>query len=464
MDLSDYDLHTSPFKLSVEEYLYDCDEEIARRRHLQQCINAHQGILSPIRTFPPEILAEIFMPTLDDNYDVFDTKRGPWVLGHVCRRWKCISRSYPALWTSFRRSDLPDILKEELDIRYSLQSLIIANDTLWVNYKSRLWAVLRGLFDTLIRHSLRWRSATFIIPLKLGRRLQKAKGRLLSLVSFDLSACDGLEEDGSFDRETIDMLSVAPELRMLTITSVPDNMLLSFSWSQMRHLYHDFEASIEDHLRLNGIPLLETYIASFHDHSHFEKRKLHCTHNYLRHLELSCPESPPTLLQYLTCPALEELSLDVDDVTNISQILYVFGDRSGCPLRELFVEFKHAGNLRLLDSLAHKVPGWDHDLFPKLEVLDITVDEGGDDTPNIFEQFTEIMNAHWSFSNPAGLGSMSLIINKDAWADSYEIAWAQNQLDLIHLFQEDGLDVTLTWNGKQEVGMGVSTVELITCQ
>ncbi|KAK0218983.1 hypothetical protein IW262DRAFT_1249822, partial [Armillaria fumosa] len=101
---------------SVEEFLHDHikelsnqDEEIARvsallnrlmnkRRHLQQYINAHQGIFSPIRTCPPEILAEIFMQTLDDHYDVFDTKRGPWVLGHVCRRWKYISRSYPALW------------------------------------------------------------------------------------------------------------------------------------------------------------------------------------------------------------------------------------------------------------------------------------------------------------------------------------------------------------------------------
>ncbi|KAK0477585.1 hypothetical protein IW261DRAFT_1338290 [Armillaria novae-zelandiae] len=207
MDLPDPDLHTSPFKSlvltndspsdleaeSIGEFVHNHirelskqDEEIARvsalltilfaftmpadvyfqheRQHMQQYINAHQDILSLIRTFPSEILAEIFLQTLDDHYDVFDMKRGPWVLGHVCRRWKYISHSYPALWTSLSieslhlqpesgRSDLPDILKEvlalsgnqELDIRYSLQSLIMANDSddspskaLWVNYKSRL--------------------------------------------------------------------------------------------------------------------------------------------------------------------------------------------------------------------------------------------------------------------------------------------------------------------------------------
>ncbi|KAK0465814.1 hypothetical protein IW261DRAFT_1684262 [Armillaria novae-zelandiae] len=253
---------------------------------------------------------------------------------------------------------------------------------LWVNYKSRLWAVLRGLFDTLIHRSLRWRRGTFIV------------------VGFELSACEGLEDDGSFDSKTIDVLSVAPELRMLIITSVPDNMLLSFSWSQMHYLNYDFEASIEDHLRLlNGIPLFETYIAGFHDRSRLEK-------------------ITPTLLQYLTCPALEELSLDVHDATNISQILYVFGDRSGCPLRQLSVEFEHAGNLHLLDSLAQKVLGWTHDLFPGLAVLDITIDEGGNETPNIFDQFTEIVNARWDVYSSPGLGSMSLVINKDAWADS----------------------------------------------
>ncbi|PBK60976.1 hypothetical protein ARMSODRAFT_1089971 [Armillaria solidipes] len=506
MDLPDPDLHTSPFKSllftndspsnleakSVEEFLHDHlrellkqDEEIARvsallnrltnkRRHLQQYINAHQGILSPIRTFPSEILAEIFMQTLDDHYDVFDTKRGPWVFGHVCHRWKDISRSCPALWTSLsieslhlhpesRRSDLPDILKEalflshnqQLDVRYSLQSLIIDDGViyrpkvLWVNRRSEFWDILQQLLDMLVHHSMRWRSATFVIPFKLGRSLQKAKGRLSSLVSFDLSACKGLEKDASFDSETIDVLSVVPKLQELTVTSVPDNTLLSFSWSQLRRLSHDFEASIEDHLRLlTGAPLLETYIAGFRDLSPLEKHELHCTHNYLRHLGLCCPESSPTLLQYLTCPALEELFLDVHDLADISQILYAFGDRSDCPLRHLYVNFEHPGNLLFLDSLAYKMHGWTHDLFPGLAELNITIDGGRDDTPSILEQFAEIIYARWNADSSAGLQSLSLVINEDDWADSdTESEWAECKFDVFQRFKEDGLDVTLKRNG-----------------
>ncbi|KAK0445042.1 uncharacterized protein EV420DRAFT_983296 [Desarmillaria tabescens] len=287
------------------------------RRHLQQYDTTHQGILSCIRTFPTEILEKIFMQTVDNHYDVFDTKRGPWALGHVCRRWKDISRSYPALWTALaieslhlqpesRRSYLPEILEEvlvltgnqELDVRYSLQSLIV-NDgnthrgrskVLWGDRKSSFWNVLQGLFDMLVGHSMRWRSASFVVPCKLGgRRLRQAKGRLSSLVSFDLSLCEGLGEGVHFDSKTLDALSIPPKLQVLTVTDVPIDVLPSLPWSQMRYLSHDFLTSIEGHLYLLAkSPLLETYIASFYDPSPWEELELHCTHNHLRRLELSC--------------------------------------------------------------------------------------------------------------------------------------------------------------------------------
>ncbi|KAK0436007.1 hypothetical protein EV421DRAFT_2061428 [Armillaria borealis] len=511
MDLLDPDLHTSPFKSlvftndppsdleakSVEEFLHDHlrelskqDEEIARvsalldrltnkRRHLQQHITAHQGILSPIRIFPSEILAEIFMQTLDDYYNVFDMERGPWVLGRVCRRWKDISCSCPALWTSlsieslhlqpsFRRSRLPDILKEvlalsgnqELDIRYSSQSLIMDDSDIFPSIVpwgtlSNFWNILQQLLDTLVHHSMRWRSATFVVPFKLGRRLHKAKGRLSSLVTLDLSACERLEEDGSFDRETIDVLSVVPKLQELTITSMPDNTsllpcpLLSFSWSQMRHLSHDCVASIEDHLRfLTGAPLLETYIANFHDFSLLEKHS-HCTHSALRHLELSSQGLSPTLLQYLTCPVLKELSLGCYTPEIFSQTLYEFGDRSGCPLRQLSVKTTYIRTLEFLDSLGFNWDGWSHALFPGLMVFKMTIEYAEEDTLEILNSFIDIINARWSAGASSGLQSVSLVIGADAFSGSdFNI---EDELDVLHQFKEDGLDITLKINGKQQL-------------
>ncbi|KAK0216546.1 hypothetical protein EDD85DRAFT_870225, partial [Armillaria nabsnona] len=144
--------------------------------HLQQYITAHQAVVSPIRRFPTEILAEIFIQSLEDHYDVFDTKRGPWGLCYVCRRWRDVLRPSPALWASLsieslhlqpqlRHADaiLEDVLaftsNRKFNIRYSLKSVIICDrslpdsylpKTIWSNRGSNSWDILQLLFEILI--------------------------------------------------------------------------------------------------------------------------------------------------------------------------------------------------------------------------------------------------------------------------------------------------------------------------
>ncbi len=287
MSFLNNDLYTSPFKIlvstndppseleakRVEEFLDDhlrelCkqDEEIARvstllhrltneRLHLQQYITAHQAVVSPIRRFPTEILAEIFIQSLEDHYDIFDTKRGPWGLCHVCRRWRDVSRSFPALWASLsieslhlqpqlRHADLPAILEDvlaltsnrKLNIRYSLKSVIICDrslpdsylpKTIWSNRGSNSWDILQLLFELLVRHSTRWKTAWLVIPFKLGSTLQTARGRLTSLVSIDFSPCNPLHYYSMcFNPVSIDVLSTAPKLQSLTITPAPNTVAL----------------------------------------------------------------------------------------------------------------------------------------------------------------------------------------------------------------------------------------------
>lgn len=68
-----------------------------------------RALFHPLRTFPAEILIEIFrycVPCyLQDEYqDSLDPKTHAWVLSHVCRRWRAIVLSDPHLW---RAVDLP---------------------------------------------------------------------------------------------------------------------------------------------------------------------------------------------------------------------------------------------------------------------------------------------------------------------------------------------------------------------
>ncbi|KAJ3857669.1 hypothetical protein EV368DRAFT_77573 [Lentinula lateritia] len=75
-------------------------------------------MLTSIRSLPPELLYAIFELTMsagndlleghDDEItvsppwpDIFDLKRGPWVLAQVCSRWRFIALSIPQLWSNF---------------------------------------------------------------------------------------------------------------------------------------------------------------------------------------------------------------------------------------------------------------------------------------------------------------------------------------------------------------------------
>ncbi|KAJ6491036.1 hypothetical protein C8R45DRAFT_901342 [Mycena sanguinolenta] len=62
----------------------------------------NMSILSPLRRVPTEILGEIFSWTLPlslSHQSVVDVENCPWVLTHVCRRWRAVALSTPSLWS-----------------------------------------------------------------------------------------------------------------------------------------------------------------------------------------------------------------------------------------------------------------------------------------------------------------------------------------------------------------------------
>ncbi|KAF9036942.1 hypothetical protein BDZ89DRAFT_451057 [Hymenopellis radicata] len=71
--------------------------------------DAHIALVSPVQDIPPEILSAIFSFTLDAHFDAFD-KTGltcPWLLGRICRQWRDVAWTTPALWSSFQMSKPP---------------------------------------------------------------------------------------------------------------------------------------------------------------------------------------------------------------------------------------------------------------------------------------------------------------------------------------------------------------------
>ncbi|EKM75403.1 hypothetical protein AGABI1DRAFT_46506, partial [Agaricus bisporus var. burnettii JB137-S8] len=76
-----------------------------KKRDTAKFIEAHEGLLSPIRRLIPEILQEIFWLCLPVAHNsVLSAEEAPLLLGQVCHRWRQVAYSTPKLWCSLHIS------------------------------------------------------------------------------------------------------------------------------------------------------------------------------------------------------------------------------------------------------------------------------------------------------------------------------------------------------------------------
>ncbi|KAJ7607906.1 hypothetical protein FB45DRAFT_763797, partial [Roridomyces roridus] len=96
----------------IDARLAILDKEIARleqfaaeRAVLVSYGSQSKAALSPMRRMPNEILIEIFVLTVpsvesDGSWAcTFSLQKSPWVLTHVCSRWRAVAISTSALWS-----------------------------------------------------------------------------------------------------------------------------------------------------------------------------------------------------------------------------------------------------------------------------------------------------------------------------------------------------------------------------
>ncbi|KAF7347252.1 ABC protein [Mycena venus] len=82
--------------------------QLQQHHESKERIRRHESVVSPLRHFPPEILCRIFLftvPSVDemkrliqDRSSKFGSGASPWILTHVCSRWRNICLSFPTLW------------------------------------------------------------------------------------------------------------------------------------------------------------------------------------------------------------------------------------------------------------------------------------------------------------------------------------------------------------------------------
>lgn len=186
-----------------------------------------QGLATPIRRLPVEIIAEIFgLSTAVSELDYIGHRTYPAIaldrLAHlsllkvsqVCARWHSIAMGTPSLWTKIHLDTalwrLPITTSKAMGFLQSALArsgrcpltVLVTNAADWPSHGPAL--------KLLARHSTRWRAATFRCRLSDLRHLSSIKGNLPILETLVIVPSN----TGS---ETVTLFKVAPRLRDLAI-------------------------------------------------------------------------------------------------------------------------------------------------------------------------------------------------------------------------------------------------------
>ncbi|KAJ7656499.1 hypothetical protein DFH06DRAFT_472528 [Mycena polygramma] len=205
------------------------------RDALEEDIRKLEGILSPLRRMPTELLSLIFD---------FATRRrqwyGPdtdlWIISQVCLRWRTIVCTQPVLWAfinlDFRERLVESKTMTEFRLETQLQrSGHLPLDVVFTSSFDRICTAREsGLLHKLANHCARWEKIRIDGPLSLSAGLTAVRGNLPLLRKLQVVFHRGDEEfEGS-----LDIFEFAPNLREASLNldhqwGVPVNQTLPFS-------------------------------------------------------------------------------------------------------------------------------------------------------------------------------------------------------------------------------------------
>ncbi|KAF7972899.1 hypothetical protein HWV62_12072 [Athelia sp. TMB] len=322
----------------------------AKRTALHDYAEAHKGLISPLRRLPAEILSDIFIRALPPFPCKLKSSEIPILLELVCRRWRDVVRSTPALWSrieldyahkntvhqsAIASTCLARSIQHPLTISLTSSGIYVPPD--WVHPTLAL----------IVAQCERWRTVQLdFLPLYAIEELAEAKGRLPLLERLYVSTYDATTTIKG-KRALLDAFSLAPKLRYLELESqefkdiVTDN-ILHLPWNGLTHLIVDLRHAAD----------ILSILLQCHDLVHFEAHvsntpmsddlpEVHLP--YLRSLSLKLPEFP-TILPKLILPALTQVSLTPLYVLDFTAELWHTNSgfdkllkKSGCTVRQLEV-------------------------------------------------------------------------------------------------------------------------------
>ncbi|KAJ7592523.1 hypothetical protein C8J56DRAFT_478909 [Mycena floridula] len=181
------------------------DKLVLEREALKRNVTSYKAILAPIRRLPEDMLREIFVSCLPYNKAMAPViTDAPLLLGRVCRSWRELSLSTPALWASIHVQFSPFIavhrvrrLCEEAHVWIRRSGTFPL--TIGVKHGNCEDPLVIEFTKSLIRLSTRWRSMEITSPLEWLSSLTSLSKRdvpRLEKFSYSLTGAPPTTESG----------------------------------------------------------------------------------------------------------------------------------------------------------------------------------------------------------------------------------------------------------------------------
>ncbi|KAJ7681796.1 hypothetical protein B0H17DRAFT_1333617 [Mycena rosella] len=211
------------------------DKLLAKRESAQLQLDS---IVYPILSLPPEVTSEIFLSCLptsytDPNKKTANPKEAPMLLSHVCRTWRKVALSTPALWCEL-----------EFDLRHAndnhvLKTWLSRARELPLSLKLNLWtlgAQNTDFLDTFDGWSHRMRSLELRLGIDQLRAIEGANDdwsfSLLQTVTVRLVSLWLYRDVTTTTNHPFQMFRNSPLLREVSLARVPPSSI-SLPWHQL---------------------------------------------------------------------------------------------------------------------------------------------------------------------------------------------------------------------------------------
>ncbi|KZP32563.1 hypothetical protein FIBSPDRAFT_1036716 [Athelia psychrophila] len=330
----------------------------SKRVALQDYAQAHKALISSFRQFPAEILSEIFIHALPPPHLRLSKLHAPLLLQGVCRRWRDVVQSTPAVW-SYIYLDFDRRNYSDDDRCFEFLSTCLSRSgqyPLSISLKARMWPPAQSgdrVLALLTAQCERWHTVHLQGQSSMLSQLSKVKGRLSSLHSVHLNPSSWAEP-----MPLLDTFAVAQKLRhfagyLHTELMLPWNSLTSLAISQRtaKALW----------TILQNCPNLVEFEGRIPEDIWKEENVSECPHvrlPYLRSLSLTLQRTwTQAILSTLTVPVLEYAHLIIARQLptpgfkykrfHVCSGLSVLLSQSKCTL----LKFKLEGEKRALDPL-----------------------------------------------------------------------------------------------------------------